>query len=946
MKSYSLAALLVGASTFAMATSAFAQDAAPKDVEEVVVTGSRIVANGYTAPTPVTVVSTTELQKSAPESISAGLEKLPQFAATAGSNAQSTQAGTPSAGNYLNLRHLGSNENLVLLDGQRLPPTSFDGTVDTNIIPQALIQRVDIVTGGASAAYGSDAVSGVINFILDTKFNGLKGQVQTGISQYSDDEQFKFSLAGGTNFNDGKGHFEFSLDHFEQPGIKSNADRPNGADLGGGWVETGNGTASNPYTPTNNVRFGNATYGTFINSGSFAPGSTINGVACCVGFAFMPDGTPYKPNMGTPTGTANFNVGGEGGVAYGATLTSSLNTNQAFGRFDYELTPDIHAFSQFSFSEGDSEYVTVAAGTQLNAFKIYPDNAFLPASVAAAMTGPFTASRIEADQPPKRAVTKNVVYTFLTGLTGKIGDYNWGINYSHGDSLLRTDHYGNFNQSHWYAALDAVKGPNGNIVCRTSITNPGLYPGCVPWNPFGNGAPSAAAYNYILGVSQFQVRNKQDDFAGQISGSVFELPAGPIQAAVGAEWRHQTLVEESNNDPSTPIDQTGLRTTVSPFVLTYNSTNVGKANGQESVKEAFVEVAVPILRDVPFAESLDLNGAARYTDYSVSGSVNTWKIGASWTPIHELRVRANLSQDIRAPTLYELFAGTSATRGTFNDIHTGANTNTITLSMGNPNLKPEIGRTTTLGVIWQPDYIPGFSASLDYFDLTIRGAITKLTTTDLNQQCENSHGTASICQYIVRPLPYSDTSAANFPTNLITVPFNQAMIYMHGIDYEANYRLPLDRFFSSSNARVDLRLIGNYTPSFKAQSGPGVAPVQEAGLVTFIPKNKVNVGATYTDGPLSFGVQARYLGAVTRTTTPGVYYTDNKIPAVTYVDLNAAYDFEVRGHKFTAYANVTNLTNKFVFMPSTGQPTEFYPSQQSLYDVVGRYYVAGLKFEF
>ncbi|WP_161828129.1 TonB-dependent receptor plug domain-containing protein, partial [Steroidobacter agaridevorans] len=173
----------------------------PAGVEMIVVTGSRIsTANGYEAPTPITLVTSEELLKKAPESIAAGLTKLPQFVGTAGSNVTSSQAGTPSAGNYLNLRRLGSIETLLLLNGQRLPPTSFDGTTDANIIPQALIQRVDVVTGGASAAYGSDAVAGVVNFILDTKFEGIKGSVQGGVSSRGDNEQEKVSLAAGKFF--------------------------------------------------------------------------------------------------------------------------------------------------------------------------------------------------------------------------------------------------------------------------------------------------------------------------------------------------------------------------------------------------------------------------------------------------------------------------------------------------------------------------------------------------------------------------------------------------------------------------------------------------------------------------------------------------------------------------------------------------------------------------
>ena len=479
-----------------------AADSAPKGGNdgEIVVTGSRIVANGYKAPTPVTVVSSTELLKKAPESLAAGLATLPQFAATAGSNVTSSQAGTPSAGNYLNLRRLGAIETLLLLDGQRLPPTSFDGTVDSNIIPQALIQRVDVVTGGASAAYGSDAVAGVVNFILDTKFNGLKGAAQYGLSSRGDDHQVKLSLAGGTSLMDDRLHVEGSFDYFYQPGIANNGERPIGGNYTGGWVDTGNGTAGNPYTPTYNVRLANGTYGTLINSGRNAAGATVPFSLNL--YTFDPNGGYHKADLGTPTGTPNFNVGGaDTAVSFGTTLTSKLVTKQGFGRADYDFGSDVHAFLQGSYTESDTRYVTVGAGTQFQSFQIFSDNAFLPAGVRDAMiaqgVNSFVASRVEADQTPKTVYTNNTALTVLGGVKGKLANFNWNVNFSHGESDLNTRQEGNFQQQRWFAALDAVRGPGGNIVCRITITNPGLQDNCVPWNPFGNGSPSKESYAYF-----------------------------------------------------------------------------------------------------------------------------------------------------------------------------------------------------------------------------------------------------------------------------------------------------------------------------------------------------------------------------------------------------------------------------------------------------------------
>jgi outer membrane receptor protein involved in Fe transport len=989
-----IAGFMVGASMVALATAANAQSPDTGVVEEVVVTGSRIVANGYEAPTPVTVMSSDELLKKAPESIPAGLSKLPQFVGTAGSNVTSSQAGTPSAGNYLNLRRLGAIETLLLLDGQRLPPTSFDGTTDANIIPQGLIQRVEVVTGGASAAYGSDAVAGVVNFILDTKFTGIKGVAQYGISSRGDNHQEKVSVAAGKYFLDNKLHLEGSLDYFYQPGIKNNGERPYGGDFYGGWVNVGANPArpcaagscpANPFTPMFNVRLANGTYGTLINSGRTAsqaeqragstPFSLVNFTfePTLVGGAVSPNGV-HRADLGTQTGTPNFNVGGaDTAVTFGATLTSLLKTKQAFGRADYDFDNGVHAFFQGSYSDSDTRYVTVGAGTQFQSFQIFADNAFLPTYVRNQMASEgiaaFVASRVEADQHPKEVLTNNKALTLLGGLNGEIGDFRWDARFSHGESTLETRHYGNFYQPRWFAALDAVDegairggAANGKIICRMDVTNPGLFPGCVPWNPFGNGSPSAASYSYFQDEpSRYEVEQKQTAVSANISGPVFELPAGAVNFAAGAEFRRQNLEQNSNVDPSSPIPlyepgfvengttnpanlngiPEGLRTAAVPFNLLWNSTNVGKSTGKQDIKEAYAEVAIPLLKDVPFAQKLDFNAAARYVDYSVSGSIWAWKVGGSWQPHNDIRVRGTLSRDIRAPTLYELFQGVGSTRGTFTDLHTGQNTNLITLNRGNPDLESERAKTYTIGVVWQPSFVPGFSASLDYYKIRIEDQITRPNTTLINQLCEDSGGTGPTCEFIVRPFPFSDRTARNFPLSIATVPFNQAYSVQEGVDYEFSYRTDI------KDGQLDLRFLGNYTKDFTQASSPGALPTILAGAAAGVPKNRWTASADYTLGRLSFGADLRYIGTLYYTKQSNVFVTNNKLKPVTYLNANISYDVVEGSNPITIYLSGTNLLDKLVFAPqNNAQPTEFYPSFQSQYDVVGRYVVTGVRFKF
>lgn len=985
-------------------TQAASQDESSSAPNDIVVTGSRITANGYQAPTPVTVVSATQLLKKAPESIAAGLTRLPQFVGTAGPNVTSSQAGTPSAGNYLNLRRLGAIETLLLLDGQRLPPTSFDGTTDANIIPQALIQRVDVVTGGASAAYGSDAVAGVVNFILDTKFEGVKGSAQTGISSRGDNAQQKFSLAVGKYLMDDRLHLEASFDYFYQPGIRNNGRRPNGGDYYGGWVNVGAdparlcpdpndpsklkpgaaGTcARNAFTPMFNVRLANGTYGTLINSGrnaSQAERRTGSTPFSLNNWTFEPTlvGGPvsefgaHKADLGTITGTPNFNVGGEDtAVTFGATLTSKLRTKQGFARADYDFGSNITGFLQGSYSDADTRYVTVGAGTQFQSFQIFSDNAFLPDAVRQRMEqegiASFVGSRVEADQHPKEVLTNNQAYTILGGLKGDISSLRWNLNFSHGRSKLKTQHFGNFNQPKWFAALDAVDegefrgGPaNGNIVCRMDLTNPGVIPGCLPWNPFGNGSPSAESYSWIQDEpSRYQVTNQQTSLAGSLSGPLFDLPAGAVNFAIGGEYRRQKLQQRSNVDPSTPIPlyepgfseagttnqanlngvAEGLRAAANPFNLLWNSTNVGNSFGKQNIKEVFGELAVPILRDQPFFHSLDLNGAVRYTDYSVTGSMWAWKIGGSWAPVEELRIRGTWSQDIRAPTLYELFQGIGSTRGTFTDQHTGANTNLITLNRGNPGLKAEKARTITFGAIWQPSFFSGFSVSVDYYKIRIEDQISRPNTELINRLCEDSNGTGPTCEFIVRPFPFEDRDPRNFPLSISTVPFNQAYSEMSGIDYELNYRLPVGA------GNIDLRLLGNHTWKFTQASSPGAIPNFLAGAAGGVPRDQFTASVDYSTDRFNFGVDVRYVGPLKYTRQPNVFVVNNRLSPVAYLNANISYDIVEGDKPITLYMNGSNLLDKIVFAPqNNAQPTEFYPSFQSQYDVIGRYLVAGVRF--
>ncbi len=927
------------------ATSAFAQSgapAAPASVDEVVVTGSRIVRDGYTAPTPVTVATTEQLQRTAPGSIPEGLNQLPQFS---GSRSNQTVGGTatnPSTGNYLNLRNLGAIRTLILLDGQRLPPTSYEGTTDANIIPSSLVQRVEVVTGGASAAYGSDAVSGVINFILDTKFNGFKSQVQWGQTKYKDAPTMKANFAGGFSILDGKVHILASFDHYQQKGIPQVTDRKYG---GLNLIRTGTGSAANPYIDLADVRYSTATYGTLISYGS-----GVNAGNPLAGFQFVSGGLAVPFNKGIATGTSGFSVGGDGVISFGKTLTGTQKTDQFFGRADFDVAENVTGFAQVSYSDSFNSAVTIGSGTQVGDFRIFTENAFIADSTRAILQNAgvvnFTAGRIQADQPFKLARFYSKALTFVSGVKGSVGDYNWDLGYSHGSSDLDAYHEGNFDNARWYAALDAVKAPSGQIVCRITLTNPTLQPGCVPINIFGNGSPSKAAYDYISQTSNYRVKQDMDIFTGNMSGEVFNLPAGAISVAVGAEYRRQKLKQTSNTDPSKSIDLTGLRTNISTFVLQFNSTNIGKTDASQNVKEIYAEAAIPLLKDVALVQTLDLNAAARYTDYSTSGGVSTWKVGLSYVPTDSVRIRGTRSRDIRAPTLNELFQGATSGSGTFNDIHTGVNARLSTVTQGNVDLTPEIADTMTVGLVFSPTFAPRLQASVDYYKIKINDAIGTLGADQIQAQCEASNGTADVCKSYERPLPFSNRTPANFPTLGRTFPFNQASVEISGLDYEISYRASLGFGMMSDAASLDLRLVGGRLFDYLTTSQAGGVAIQSSNSGNNI-KNRVNLAANYRDGPLTLSSQIRYLDKHHKSQDPTVFYVDNNVKAITYTDVTASYKFDVGAAALEGYVTIANLFNTQPPLYSTGgQPTINYPTNTTLYDVFGRFYTVGLRAKF
>ena len=943
--------LLMSASVMAIGTQAFAQTAEqkPTDVQEIVVTGSRIVRNGYSAPTPITVATVEQLQATTPSNIPDALNKLPAFSGSRGQQSLGNGA-SPNQGNYLNLRAFGIERTLVLLDGRRVPSSNIAGNVDTNTLPQLLVQRVDIVTGGASAVYGSDAVTGVINFVLDKKFTGLKGVVQGGISAQNDDRSWRGGLAGGADVFD-RGHVIWSVEHYQSDGIKSKYDRPLGAGI---YQEAGKGTAASPFVTVANGRVSNTSFGGLITTGPFA------------GQMFLPDGTLTKFNPGTPTGNTNLASGGDGGYVIGNALLARLRTDQFFGRFEYEFSPKVTGFIQAAAGEARTVYrgqnESRAAGGA-NAINIYSGNAFLPANVQAgldaAKVASFNLGRYNSDFG--NAIEMDALTTGLQltmGLQGKYDDkWNWEGYYTHGEGRVRLPSRYNVNNPRFYAAIDAVKDASGNIVCRVTITNPGLYPGCVPMNLFGDGRPSKAAMNYIFGTTQFQTTNRIDDVAFNVSGDVFSTWAGPVSVAAGYEYRSQSMVQSTSDNPNTRPDFTGLRGPFTTGTQVWTRNVVAPASGSNTVWEMNAETAVPLLKDVFLAKNLELNGAYRYTDYKTSGVAKTWKVGLNYSPFEDLRFRLVRSRDIRAPTLNDLYAGKSLSITGYTDLHTGVAGFTNTSSQGNPNLVPEVADTDVAGLVYQPHWLPRFNISVDYYNIVIENAIGSVggNNTATQQECERSNGTSPLCSLYVRPLPFSDRSAANYPTTILNQSLNIANTYTHGVDVETSYNFDLADIAAPLAGNVDLRLLVSHQPVIKSRALPTAVTLNQAGAASLGPGSpapaeyRVNLSLGYKLNKLSTNLTFRHWTELHPSSNPTLVYSDPNIPAITYVDLNVSYDVAWRDHAGSLFLTVTNLTDQdaplYASTSFTGNPGFAYPTPYG-YDVIGRYFTTGLRFKF
>lgn len=955
---------------------------AEEDLSTVTITGSHIIREGYSTPTPVTAIDATELNDAAHPNIGDTLNQLPVFQGSL-TNRNQTISDTESAQTEMNLRNLGASRTLVLFDGRRLPSSNTEAVPNVDLIPDALIQRVDVVTGGASAVYGSDAVSGVVNYILDTNFTGVKVLAEGGVSGYGDGPSDKVSLTlGGSFFND-RLHVLLSGDHEYQAEIRGTARS---------WNTSGQGSMQNPaYTlgsPMPQFIAQPCCIATTYPAGGVILSGPLKGTS------FGPGGSVGQYDFGYGLGTAgNDFYGGswkESTMAGGADISVGDTVRHAFFRAGLDLTPDDQIFVEYFGGTNHTEDQCCYDYYQTGIGTLYTSNPYIPPSVLGQAQANNVTSfvlgnslRFPTNQFQNGGLGVNNYHyqdVYVLGAKGKFTlaktAWHWNLYGQQGISVEDERIVGESIKANLSNAIEAVRVgsygsgytaaqyPNprgiatGAITCLSNLlplNNPGATSNCAPYNVFGTNVVSQAAIDYTQGNAHMRQTEKQTIAGGTITGAPFNDWAGPVSVALSAEWRHE--IADGYTDPISA--QTG-----------FFSTNYFPFIGSQSVKEGALETVVPLLHGLPGAQEVDFNGAARATDYSTSGYVTTWKMGLEWTPIDDIRFRGTQSMDIRAPNLSNLF-GYSNGHGTTVDPFAGnISVPSYTTTGGNLALKPEKAHQTEIGLVLQPSFIPGFHLSADWWRIRITGAISTITAQFELQECFNSRignsytGTSPYCSLITR-------NPDNSLNSVEVIPFNVASFLAQGIDYQVDYRSRLDSFFGKAPGSIQLSLAATQTQKLITNTGiPG--PAQSLNSAGYSASTTAGSGApkwaafaslAYDLDPWRFVWQERFVSAVNAANTyiqcstncppviPSGFQTigwDPRVPSYFLANVSVQYKFMEgdRGKNAQLFLGVDNVFNRIPPWART-TPGQLFQvnTNPSLYDTLGLYVRAGIRLQ-
>lgn len=1002
----------------------------------IIVTGSRIRRPNLDSPVPITSITQDELTNQGQVSVGDALNDLPALRSTFSQQNSGRFIGTAGQ-NFLDLRGLGTNRTLVLVNGRRFVTSAVgDFAVDVDNIPQDLIERVDVVTGGESAIYGSDAVAGVVNFVLKKDFDGLRIKGQAGISKYGDRPVDFVTATYGRNFADGRGNIALNLE-YTHAGELFFRDRAAGRDVCGfepneDTSPTGSNEGATGGTdgiPDNIFVCGQRN--PFVANGGnvavFGNGQTL---------AFDPNGNlaltqvpaqNFIPFGGTivsddPLGGSTLREAGDLAVGrdrYSGTLLAHFDVTDAFKPFVEGTFVHQKVFQEFqpSFFQGRlANFLGVPNVTCSNPFLSdqnrdaltnivstcavhNPDGSiFLDANGNRVFdpTRAVSINRFNVDMGGRKEIDKRNTFRIVAGVTGDFNEdwhYEVSVNYGHHSAdnaqhndLQIADQFGN--PAGFALAIDAVSvdangnilapgdlGFGSNIVCRSTLTDPGN--GCVPINILGEGRADPRAVDFSNRTSHLFQAASELDVMGFVSGDTsqwFNLQGGPVGFSLGAEYRRETA--ELHADPVSANGGT--------FFNAFSRFNPPPF----TVAEAFGEINVPILKDLPFAHELTISGAARYSHYNTSaGNTFTWNANAIWAPVPDLRLRGNYSKSVRVPTLNDLFTNptvdfrnvadpcdqfnindnpnraancaalgvpttvTSINSPCFNPTVSGSfgpvgspfhaclsnGSSILVTDVGNQDLKAETGKSLTLGGVFTPRFLPGFSLSIDYFDIKVSNEIEQLQAQDVLNLCVNQPTINN--QFCALIFPRDQFGLLNSPA-LIQEPFNFAKRNARGLDFDLNYR----RRFANGNL---LTLRGFATYTLRRTNFPDISDPNFQDRILSELGDPVFAGtaiAGYTLGKFDLRYTLRYIGSMTDFAFEDTHSFDGNPPlnpdiadrintgAVWYHDIRLGYTLD----KYNFYVGVDNVFNKLPPLGLTGAG-----AGSGIYNNIGRFFYAG-----
>ena len=960
--------LLTSAAAFAQtattkpadATTTTDAKAADEDQTAIVVTGSRIARPELKATIPIVVVSAQAIQDKGQTNLLDALKDIPvsgQSLDRSASNFSNFDTGVAT----VNLRNLGSSRTLVLINGRRSIGVPGSTAVDLNNIPADLIDHVEIATGGTSAVYGSDAVAGVVNILLKNHFEGLQLHLQNGISSKGDAGSRFASVTAGTAFAGSAGHVVVNASYEDDDALPSSNRSFSKADT----PQNSSYAAQGLFDTSGSARFSSAAGQTYTfapdNSLKLYQGARIDGYTRASKRLLV---VPIRRYSGTVLADYEFSSAAK------LYVEGSYTKTKARGQIEALAVDD---------SGNPGQSVQNLDGSPFLGIPV--TNPYLPAAIAAAAVANgqnfVNFRRRSVEIFDRSAREERDYYRGVVGLKGDLSaGWNYDLYYEHSQVKAHTTS-GAILLNNYGAALQAIN-LNGQVVCADPAARAA---GCVPVNIFGFNTVTPAQVKFLstytgigpqaLGATPGQqvsfdfLRKSYQDVAGlNLSGSLFNLPAGPIGVAVGVEYHREKAAE--NYDPFT----------VAGISSNQQATNT---NGSYHSKEAYAELNIPILKDTPFFNELSIEGAVRYADYSTVGGVWSYKVGGLWAPTHDLRLRAMYARAVRAPNINELFAQQSLTAIQVIDPCDQFNGNgdtppaggpralpTACLSIpgvsnylktnqyfsyslaqvqsafgylgGNPNLKAEATSTLTAGGTFQPSFLRGFDLSVDYYNIKVKNAISSVDQQTSVDQCFATNN-PQFCSVITR-------DANGFIKRVDSIALNAASYQVAGLDVQAHYLLHPEIF----GPRDKLLFSLFYNHKFKQQQtsfvgGPitnelGTADQYAGGQLGTGFKDQFTFSTNYSTGPFSLAYTLKYMSPVTASS--GAF----SIPAYTYHDIQAKFSVG-EDRRFEFYAGVNNLLDKQPPLITSGNGQ--FPGTNTVadtYDLFGRMLYVGITAKF